>query len=176
MPDACCAIAATCAQPHLLSSAPTSAPCASPILTPAHADDAYGFLLSVAEGGGGLASTLLSAMWPTHATAGEASAWRNAFDVREQSIRRAAAGYVGLHNLGYNLRQLQPSPTFSNLLQPPPTVSNRLQHSPTFSSRLLTPSHAFSQVHVLHGGPHAAALHVPSPRRRPPRRRRCQRG
>ena len=52
-------------------------------------DEAYGFLLAISEGGGGLAGELLKELWPVHATAGEAEAWRNEYAPLPRNLHHA---------------------------------------------------------------------------------------
>ena len=76
----------------------------------------YSFLLSVAEGGGGLAATLLREMWRVHSCHGDAASWRGTYGLVPPppaphgggsggsggvlGSAAQASGYVGLANLG----------------------------------------------------------------------------
>ena len=108
----------------------------------------YSFLLSVAEGGGGLAAALLREMWRVHSCHGDAASWRGTYGLvppprRPTAAAAAAAGAaacLGARRAGVGLRRSR---------QP--------------------------RLHVLHGVADAAALHVPVPCRRPARCRRRRR-
>ena len=62
---------------------------------------AYELLLAVAEGGGGFAGPLLSALRPIHSPlAGEAARWAEVWDIDADGEAAADDGYVGVVNLG----------------------------------------------------------------------------